>query len=909
MFGRSLRLQSSFSVPALVLLGFAAAPTARAQEYTWNAPTTGDWSVGANWLGGTAPPSDPMTQLVFLATGTQTYTATNNIANPFVLNRVTVGNSGTGKITIAQVAGGGALTFTGTTPQFLNTGSGAVDVLTPINLAANTSFAGAGTGTVTLFNTLNDGGGGFGVNVGGAGTWAFPTFAANSIGFLRMASGTTQIANGSWTLTTPSTDAAGAFIVGSAGAQTANFSLSASADLTSPGNLYIGEAAGSTGIALVTGTGTTVTATGANTGLLAVGNNGTGSLTIADKAVVTTRLGTIGRNANSIGSVIVDGTNSQWTTNGTLTIGQSGTGSLTVQNGGRVAPQHVSLGSNAGAVGTLTVTGTGSELITPVGGALTVLRGHFIVSAGGSATASDVQVYTLTGNASVVDAGTLTVRNLFTVANGAAGQVTIRNGGVVTVGGNSTFVGTNVNSVGTLTVTGANSRLSMTGASSFLIFGGGSGAGRGDLIVENGGKVESSGTQVTFAQDTGSISVSFVDAGTLTASSATLSVAQSGTASLTFQNGGTGSVANIVAGANTNSSGTITVTGTGSNLTTAGFLRLAGSGTTPGGTATLNVQSGGVVQANGVATLFGGGTANVNAGTLRVGGLTHGTAASIGFVNLSNGGSLVILNGLDASYAGVIGGAGSFTKQGAGTQTLTGINTYSGDTTISGGTLVLSGSGSIAASPNVTVGFGANLNVAGVSGGFSLANGQTLRGSGTVTGATTAVSGSSVAPGTPTSTGTLTFNGNLTLVSGSTLAIKIRPATMDFAHDQAVMQTGVLNVTGSVLDMDGVLVPGQGTVVTIVLNTANSPVVGQFANSSVAGDPLGRLYLGDYIGNISYFGSNGTISGGNDVVVYNLAPVPEPGSIFAIAAAAGLGAVGVRRRFKRRGPTVAEVGA
>src|SRR4029453_13341957 len=150
----------------------------------------------ANWTVGTAPPSGPTTELTFTATGANSYTATNNIANPFLLRRLVLDKSGTGMITIAPAAGGGALTFTGTAPELANFGSGAVMVSTPLNIAADTLFTGQGKGTGTLGGTVNEGGGGFGLNTAMASTYVFTASAASSLNFLRVGSGTTQITAG-----------------------------------------------------------------------------------------------------------------------------------------------------------------------------------------------------------------------------------------------------------------------------------------------------------------------------------------------------------------------------------------------------------------------------------------------------------------------------------------------------------------------------------------------------------------------------------------------------------------------------------------------------------------------------------------------------------------------------------------
>jgi fibronectin-binding autotransporter adhesin len=892
------------ALPAVVLLGFGAPPPASAQNYTWNDPNTGVWSSASNWVGPSAPSSSVTTVLAFSASKSQTYTATNDLANPFLLNRLTLSNTGSGTITIAPAAGSGAIRFAGTDPQVVTTGSGAVTLSTPLLLGANTLFTGSGTGTVTVAGTVNDGGGGFGLTSTAAGTFNYTAAGASSISFLRVGSGTTRITAGAWTLTSPSTtDSTAALVVGTT-TQPAAFTLSGGATLSVPaGNVFFGEAAGSTGTGTITGAGTTLTATSAatNTGQLVVGNNGTGSLTVSGGAVVNSRLGVLGRNTGSRGTVIVDGAGSRWTNTNGLILGRSGSGTLTVQGGAQVSTGGLTAGVLAGSSGTVTVTGAGSQLVTTGSNSIAIqLTSTLTVAAGGLVSGHDVHLgqYGLFGGVTI-DAGTLTARNTLTVAQEGRADAAIRNGGVVTVAGHG-FVGWSTPSsdpgVGSLTVTGTNSRLTMQGASAFLIFGGGSANARGDLSVLSGGTVTAT-QQLTFAQDAGTSSTSIVDAGTLSVTGV-ISLAQGGTAGLTVRNGGTAVAGNLGMGTGSGSSGTLTVTGAGSSVSSGGYVRLGGFGTTPGGSATLNVSAGGSVSAGGVLTLFGGGAANVNAGSLTVGGLTHGTAASIGNVNLSNNGALTITDGLGSTYTGVIGGAGSLTKAGAGTQTLTGANTFTGNTTVTGGSLVLSGAGSISASPVVTVSNGATLDVGGVTGGFALASGQTLRGGGTVTGAVKASAGSSVAPGTPGGTDDLVVNGSLTLGSGSILAARVNGKTAGTTHDQVVVTgAGVITLTGSTLTLTGGYAPAAGDVFTIIRNVPNAAITGTFANPLVPGDPLGRRDFGNYHANISYLGSLGSISGGHDVVVYNMVPVPEPASVLAVASAVGLAAVGLRRRL------------
>jgi hypothetical protein len=54
---------------------------------TWINPNTGLWSDGSNWVGGVAPVSGAATQLQFVATGAESYIASNDIASPFCSTR------------------------------------------------------------------------------------------------------------------------------------------------------------------------------------------------------------------------------------------------------------------------------------------------------------------------------------------------------------------------------------------------------------------------------------------------------------------------------------------------------------------------------------------------------------------------------------------------------------------------------------------------------------------------------------------------------------------------------------------------------------------------------------------------------------------------------------------------------
>ena len=69
---------------------------------------------------------------------------------------------------------------------------------------------------------------------------------------------------------------------------------------------------------------------------LAVGQNGTGTLTIQSGGTVSNVFGAVGNLPGSQGTVTVTGAGSTWTNTGTVMVGGLGTGTLTIQNGGTV---------------------------------------------------------------------------------------------------------------------------------------------------------------------------------------------------------------------------------------------------------------------------------------------------------------------------------------------------------------------------------------------------------------------------------------------------------------------------------------------------------------------------------------------------------------------------------------------
>ena len=71
-------------------------------------------------------------------------------------------------------------------------------------------------------------------------------------------------------------------------------------------------------------------------GVLGVGYKGNGSLTVSGGVTIAGSTGYLGYDAGSTGTAIVTGSGSKWTSSGYLYVGSSGNGSLTVSDGGKV---------------------------------------------------------------------------------------------------------------------------------------------------------------------------------------------------------------------------------------------------------------------------------------------------------------------------------------------------------------------------------------------------------------------------------------------------------------------------------------------------------------------------------------------------------------------------------------------
>lgn len=426
-------------------------------------------------------------------------------------------------------------------------------------------------------------------------------------------------------------------------------------------------------------------------------------------------------------------------TNGTLiaaasmvasgAVALTGTGTVNVAAG-----QSATFGGVVSGTGGLVKTGNGTLLLagnnTYAGG--TTINSGTLAAASAAALGGASSGITFNG-------GTLSLLATMTVARG----VVMAGAGTVDTGGNTVTLSGTISGGGPLTKTG-NGTLVLTGNNTHS---GGTAISAGTLSISSDANLGSGALSMagaTTLQTTGGITSNRVITlgGPVTiqtmGNSSTYNGPIGGAGGLTFMGGGVQTLNgfNSYTGGTTVNGGVLAISGDAALGALGGALTLNGGATLRissnfvsnrtvqwNGGATFDVMGGDAAffgQLNGSGTLiksgngtltlggnnsYAGGT-TVNGGTLAVfsdaalgsgGGLltlngttlrTLGTFVSARNV-LLNGPAVIHTNGNDAVLSGVVSGAGSLNKAGAGTLTLNGDNTYTGGTVVSGGTLRL----------------------------------------------------------------------------------------------------------------------------------------------------------------------------------------------------------------------------
>ena len=454
--------------------------------------------------------------------------------------------------------------------------------------------------------------------------------------------------------------------------------------------------------------------------------------------------------------------------------------------------------------GSLTKTGNGFIILSNTGnnysGGTTIAGGSVIISA-----ASNISTGPITFNT-----GSLSISNGVTLPN----NITIPTFGAVFTLGTVELSGS-ITGSGSLFAQGAGT-IRLSGSNNYS---GGTDITGGTLSISAPGNLPSSGS-VTFngasvALDTTTgVAISnpmvLTTSGTVNVNSNTTTLSglisgsgaftKSGVGRLILSNGGnsygggtniTGGTLSISAAGNLPASEHVTFNGTGVVLdTTIGVaisnpitLTTSGSVNVASNTSTLsgNIGGAGGLTATGAGALILSGTNNYTGGTIVSGTTTlQGNTSSLQG-NITNNNSVVFDQTGSGTYAGVMSGAGSLTKQNTGALILSGSNSYGGGTNITGGTLSISATGNLSSSGNVTFN-GAN-TILDTTTGVAISNPVVLTTSGivNVNSGTTNLSGLISGSGALTksgagimvlSNGTNGYGGG-TNITGGTISISI----------------------------------------------------------------------------------------------------------------------------------------
>ncbi len=207
--------------------------------------------------------------------------------------------------------------------------------------------------------------------------------------------------------------------------------------------------------------------------------------------------------------------------------------------------------------------------------------------------------------------------------------------------------------------------------------------------------------------------------------------------------------------------------------------------------------------------------------------LTIGSLEGDGIAYLGSGTLIVGRSSLSTTFSGQLqpgtpsggSGTGALSKIGSGTLTLSGASVYTAGTTVSAGTLV------VANTSGSATGTGAVSVTAGTLGGSGTIAGAVTIGTGSGSGAFLAPAHGGNKQLTLTIQSSLTFNADATYTY--TFKAKGRKSKIDkmIANGVTINSGASVNLSGTT---QGQL--GQGSVLTLIKNTAATPISGTFSN-------------------------------------------------------------------------------
>ena len=671
-----------------------------------------------------------------------------------------------------------------------------------------------------------------------------------------------------------------------------NVTVDAGDDLASA-SAYLGYLSGSTGTAIVTGSGSTWTSGGE----IRIAGSGKATLDVLAGGVLTSATAIIAEAAGSNGTATVDGAGSAWTTSGNFFVGDNGNGYLNITNGAAVNNgAGAYIGNNpTTAYGEVTVDGAGSswdvgsqillggsfggvgQIIITNGGAVSSGTGAVNIGTGTSSTA----LVTVDGASSTLSSG----HDLY-VGDGSAGTLTIAHGGYVSVA-KTTEIGTRPTGIGELNfgtgggtlstvglAIGANSTLSGTG----LIQSKGISADGINLLFD-GNDLANHGLNQTFNVGSVAINVDMSDSNNV--GNLGVGVSFGGVGTLNIRNGIEVFCGESILGDQSMSSGTATIDGAGSKLTTLPPYGRVVVGNW--GNGTLIITNGGAVESNGISFVgyYAPGTAKVDGAGSTWDCNAHMLVGSVsdGILNITNGGTVHSGSMTAVAYTNMSGGT---------------VNVASGSTWTNGTARVGYGSYSTAA-VNVTGGGTVTSNTGDLGYGYDSSTTITVDGAGS----TWANSGVLNVGGASSSSGggtiTLNISNSGTVWSDTTIidyvdsvaAINFNGGTLMtrslYTLPTGLTGTGTVNTHGIVSDVDLTFDsthPASQTLtlngVTMNLDTSDSSYTGDlsagYSDSSnhalTIADGL-TVYSAD--GYVGYFGSGSTGTADVNAATWNLA--------------------------------------
>ena len=337
----------------------------------------------------------------------------------------------------------------------------------------------------------------------------------------------------------------------------------------------------------------------------------------------------------------------------TLTLGSDGDGALTVASGGAlIVDGAFDMAEKDGSTSTATIGDQGATL---------TIRGEWQIGVAGTANATITQGITaealggITLGVQATGNGTLTVSQANTmlsvtgdvvIGQAGAGTVNVQDGAIVDAAASDVTVGEEDTATGAATITGAGSQFE-TGSLTV-----GSATTKATVTISSGGDLEIA-TDLTLGEEAGSKgALKITDAGSQVSVGGDATLGEDGSGTLTMTGGGMSVAGAMTLGENKGSSGKMTLSD--ATLSITGDLKIgeAGSGSAIvqlGSVLKSNaIELGGALGASGSLTISGAGT-SVTTGETTIG------AGGTGTLKIASGG-LLTTNG-DATIGSVALGA------------------------------------------------------------------------------------------------------------------------------------------------------------------------------------------------------------------------------------------------------------